>query len=77
MSFPVNPKNGLIYKHKNGLTYVYVERTKTWDMVHDDMTPLVGAPTPKLRKKPRRALNPAPPTINTNAKNMGVSNELS
>ena len=76
MSFPVNPKNGLVHKHRNGLTYVYNKEACTWDIVHDDMTPVAGF-TPRKTRKESKALNPAKPTIDTNAINMGVSNELS
>ena len=76
MSFPVNPKNGLVYKHRNGLAYVYNKESSTWDLVHDDMTPIAGF-TPRKTRKESKALNAAQPTIDTNAINMGVSNELS
>lgn len=39
MTFPVNPKDGRIFKHSNGLTYVYEAATKAWDICHD-MVPM-------------------------------------
>jgi len=76
MSFPVNPKNGLVHKHRNGLTYVYNKESSSWDIVHDDMTPVAGFTPRKTRKAPRALKHPSP-TLNTNAEILEVSNELS
>ena len=77
MSFPTNPKHGLVHKHKNGYTYVYNSDANSWDKLQGDITPVVSQkPTRKTRKAPK-SLKPAKPTINVNALNMGVSNELS
>jgi hypothetical protein len=73
MSFPVNPKDGLIYNHRNGLTYVYSKGTSCWDIVHDNMTPVAGAP----RRKPSPTLKVPSPTLEINAETLEVDNELS
>ena len=73
MSFPVNPKHGLVHK-QNGYTYVYDSTTNCWDKLNDtELTPVVGQPR-KTRKTPK-ALKQAPPTIDINVQ--GVSDVLS
>ena len=42
MSFPTNPKHGLVHKHKNGYTYVYNSDANSWDKLQGDMTPVVS-----------------------------------
>ena len=73
MSFPVNPKHGLVHK-QNGYTYVYDSEAICWDKLNDtEMTPVVS-PERKTRKAPK-ALKQAPPTIDIKAQ--GVSDVLS
>ena len=76
MSFPVNPKNGLVHKHRNGLTYVFNKEASTWDIIHDDVTPIAGFTPRKTRKAPKALKQPSP-TLDTTAHTLEVSDELS
>ena len=75
MSFPVNPKNGLIYKHRNGLTYVFTADTGSWDILHEEMTPVAGV-AKRTTRGSKPALKPAPATVTTNATTTEVINEF-
>ena len=76
MSFPTDPKDGLVHKHKNGYSYVFNADSCSWDIIHDDIVPVVG-PVPRKTRKAPRALKEAQPTINIDALTIGVSDELS